>query len=735
VRNWRGKPLHSPANELRHAYSQLLIEASASGRLLYSADNDDAAGGPDTDTEARCQHSIDASQLNIVRAGTARSATRHRRFLDRTLSDHVWIDLTEEAGADDGVMDVAAEEAREQSFDDLCDHFIEFREDNINNPVAATLKYSLPIKHQSDVLKEQIEQFRGYRRERFSLFRRGPLVEETTIASNVGAMLRFLGYLFYEQQEALQGAPLDMSVFAMDDINQLVLSYVEWLERRRGSKRVARTEEEDEVAFQPVSCATVANDLNGLVSIVKFQLRDELGRRDRLLDQLRNLRSQAESYSMTQKRFEKAHPEWCSWQDLQVARERCRQEFDQADAANTWLSSASGGGDRRARLLQLRELCLLGLLTICPPPRCSVIRLLEWGKTLVQQPDKNWMLDLTDRSHAATRHKTHKRKGAIQLPLSMLLSPYLSLLREGGEGASVVGGAVFPSGVLSPSSSSTSPMSSSSFTTFVKQTFRKYTVEGRAPNPSLLRSIFTTWLYSLRYDTEDAFLQQIKASSAKWKAHSEHVAATVYNKEMVYQKKEFSMLLRFCEMYARRYAYDRQGEGDAEESGEEEGEERSGERGSDSPSRTRSASGGSTRPTRQKRGSSDEQTREYVVDELTDMRVNDQGEKQVLVKWAGYKRRTWEPFLFMQQQLPHMMSNLLATTVVQVDDDRANAARRAFLLEFIQAHHVDATYRWSSDRLMTLEYAASSLVPPIRDTAKKLKESIMELVHAEEAEM
>ena len=90
------------------------------------------------------------------------------------------------------------EEAVEESYDDLCDHFIEFREDNINNPTASSLKYSLPIKFQSDVLREQIEQFRAYRRQRFSLFRRGPLVEETTISGNISALIRFLGYLFYE---------------------------------------------------------------------------------------------------------------------------------------------------------------------------------------------------------------------------------------------------------------------------------------------------------------------------------------------------------------------------------------------------------------------------------------------------------------------------------------------------------------------------------------------------------
>ena len=496
------------ANELRRGYIQLLDDATISGRLLYSADEAIAA-----DDEDGCEYLPPPllEQRQEIRttawAGTARSALQQRRFRSRPLAEQVWVDLTEEAGR---AVSTEKEAAIEQSLYDLSDHFIEFREDNIDNPVASALRYSLPATLQSDVLRQQIERFRAYRRERFSLFRRGPLVEETTIASNISSLLRFLGYLHYEHELAV----LDMSVFALDDISQLVLKYVEWLERRRGSKQRLPTDK-----WQPVSCATVANYLNSLVAIVKFQLCEHLDKRDPLLDQLRNLRSQAESYSFTAKRFEKAHPEWCTWAELQQARETCRAAFDEMD-------SSQDDRDARAYLLLLRELCLLCLFTICPPPRCSVVRLLEWDKTLVMRGDGQWELDLSDVSHAATRHKTHKRKGAMRLPLPKMLSPYLSKLKA----ASPRGvGAVFPPGLLSapssPSSASATDasdalMDTNAFTYWVKRTFRKYTPGGQAPNPSLLRSIFTTWLYSLRYDTEDDFLRQIKASSAKWKAHS-----------------------------------------------------------------------------------------------------------------------------------------------------------------------------------------------------------------------
>lgn len=225
------------------------MDARASGRLLSGADDD----GIDSDIQG---HSSSPSshhdkEAGVVRAGTAFSAVRHCRFIDRPLVELVWIDLTD--GVD--TVEVEQEEEIEASYDDLCDQFIEFREDNVNNSCAAALRYSLPAKLQTDVLREQIVAFRGYRRQRFSLFRKGPLVEESTISGNIGALLRFLGYLHYERTSELENAPLDMGVFALPIINFLVLNYVEWLEQRRGNNK--RRAADDNV-FQPVSCATAS---------------------------------------------------------------------------------------------------------------------------------------------------------------------------------------------------------------------------------------------------------------------------------------------------------------------------------------------------------------------------------------------------------------------------------------------------------------------------------------------
>ena len=255
-------------------------------------------------------------------------------------------------------------------------------------------------------------------------------------------------------------------------------------------------------------------------------------------------------------------------------------------------------------------------------------------------------------------------------------------------------------------------MDTHAFTYFVKRTFRKYTPGGQAPNPSLLRSIFTTWLYSLRYDTEDDFLQQIKASSAKWKAHSERVAGAVYNKEQVYQKREFALLLSFCEEYAVRHAYDRPDEAEVEEKQDENEEEK--EVPIDPVPSPRQ-----NRQTRKRRRSDDgvssEQT--FTVEKLIRIRGG-AGTQQVLVQWEGYRRPTWEPYDSIQQQLPKLLVELEASLAAekrageQQDSAEDDTTMRNFLAHFIAEHHVDHKFRWVPDRLNQLEYAAACWVPP-----------------------
>ena len=47
-----------------------------------------------------------------------------------------------------------------------------------------------------------------------------------------------------------------------------------------------------------------------------------------------------------------------------------------------------------------------------------------------------------------------------------------------------------------------------------------------------------------------------------------------------------------------------------------------------------------------------------MVEALLRIRDNGQGEKQVRVRWEGYRRETWEPYESIKQQLPEMMAEL-----------------------------------------------------------------------------
>ena len=130
---------------------------------------------------------------------------------------------------------------------------------------------------------------------------------------------------------------------------------------------------------------------------------------------------------------------------------------------------------------------------------------------------------------------------------------------------------------------------------------------------------------------------------------------------------------------------------------------------------------------------------QYVVEELVDLRVNKQGDKQVLVKWDGYRRRTWEPYVSMQEQLPAVVAELerrLATAAHKEGDsdgdnsDSSTDTRRTFLNAYISEHHVDARYKWIPDRVIALEVAASQHTPPIIDPVRELIKAVMALAQS-----
>jgi hypothetical protein len=195
------------------------------------------------------------------------------------------------------------------------------------------------------------------------------------------------------------------------------------------------------------------------------------------------------------------------------------------------------------------------------------------------------------------------------------------------------------------------------------------------------------------------------------------MARTVYNKELVYQAKQFAQLLLFCERYSERFAYDR---GALVEE----------------PSKEIEVDTSARRRSRRKRSRESEHVNEdkkdegeaYVVEALTRIRVNDRGERQVRVRWQGYRRETWEPDQSIQLQLPEMLAELEAGAVDKEQDEESTLT--VFVREYITRHRTDRSYRWRPDRLNVLELEVENHQPPIKKTAEELRRRIMGMVSA-----
>ena len=74
----------------------------------------------------------------------------------------------------------------------------------------------------------------------------------------------------------------------------------------------------------------------------------------------------------------------------------------------------------------------------------------------------------------------------------------------------------------------------------------------------------------------------------------------------------------------------------------------------------------------------------FAVEEFVSIRINNQGLKQVLIKWQGYRRRTWEPYAEMQTQLPEMIAALekkIPQQAKEPQSSRKHAEERALLPE------------------------------------------------------
>ena len=190
-----------------------------------------------------------------------------------------------------------------------------------------------------------------YRTATFAARRAGGRVESISAEGDKTALLRFFGYLT-NTNRVPGGVLLYMPFMIRADLGDLVQEYASWLQNTQKCK-----------------FSTIANYVNGLVSITTYCYAN-LAPDDALLQmepnplqQLINLRAQAEKASKTQSMYDRRIGGWLTWEDVQKARVKSFDKLDEVE----WASADE-------QLFALRDCAALSLLSLIPPDRVGCIR-------------------------------------------------------------------------------------------------------------------------------------------------------------------------------------------------------------------------------------------------------------------------------------------------------------------------------------------------------------------------
>jgi hypothetical protein len=178
--------------------------------------------------------------------------------------------------------------------------------------------------------------------------------------------------------------------------------------------------------------SSIANYLNSLVVLAKFYFVDnplaDLSFRAERIDSefvlagLRRVRSQTNAKAKSEALQKPLHSQWLSWPECQQVRRTCQAAYERAAAA--------GPTATKKALRLLKSLVCLFFYTIAPPPRCSIVRLLQWRTTLVKKraDPSRYVIDLLNNPDApASQHKVSPAVlHARSLPLSKHMCHRLS---------------------------------------------------------------------------------------------------------------------------------------------------------------------------------------------------------------------------------------------------------------------------------------------------------------------
>jgi hypothetical protein len=133
--------------------------------------------------------------------------------------------------------------------------------------------------------------------------------------------------------------------------------------------------------------------------LAEFSFTAECADSEFVLHGLRRVRSQTNAKAKTEAIHKPLHAQWLSWPECQLVRQECLRAYDKAVTERKSASTIHG---------LLKTLVCLMFYTIAPPPRCSIVRLLQWRTTLVKKraDPTRYVIDLLNNPDAlASQHK------------------------------------------------------------------------------------------------------------------------------------------------------------------------------------------------------------------------------------------------------------------------------------------------------------------------------------------
>jgi hypothetical protein len=250
----------------------------------------------------------------------------------------------------------------------------------------------------STLLQEQCQRFSEFRQEIWNWHRDPSQVTPRTVGNNIRVLLLFGGFVCHSaKRHRLKPASFDMSVFGSKHIEAYIMDFLQYLHGSRG-----------------LMFSTIANYLNSLVVLAKFYfsdnpLADLSFTADRVdsefvLSGLRRVRSQTNAKAKSEAIQKPLHAQWLSWPECQQVRRACLAAY--LEKVKKTEIKEEGRGRAASKLLK-SLVCLL-FYTVAPPPRCSIVRLLQWRTTLVKKrvDPSRYVIDLLNNPDApASQHK------------------------------------------------------------------------------------------------------------------------------------------------------------------------------------------------------------------------------------------------------------------------------------------------------------------------------------------